>query len=109
MPQTKMCQHCKASKVTRPRGLCNPCYYTASIRSQYERFAVQVHDGKVYQSGYWETPACGLRTPERPTMARPGTLEKISVFQERIERGEQLFHPDDFNTLPQRFEELYID
>jgi len=30
-----------------------------------------------------------------PTSARPGSLEKIAVLIERVERGESLHHPDD--------------
>jgi hypothetical protein len=30
-----------------------------------------------------------------PTKARPGTLEKLMVLAERVERGEELFSPQD--------------
>ena len=33
--------------------------------------------------------------PAMPTTARPGSEEKIKELQERANRGEQLFHPDD--------------
>jgi hypothetical protein len=35
-----------------------------------------------------------LHIPE-PTTARPGSEEKIRVFQERLAKGEDLYHPDD--------------
>jgi hypothetical protein len=30
-----------------------------------------------------------------PTEARPGSIEKVKVFEERLMRGEKLSHPDD--------------
>ena len=35
-------------------------------------------------------------TPARePTLARPGSPEKLEVLRRRVARGEALFHPDD--------------
>lgn len=33
--------------------------------------------------------------PARPTDTPPGSPERMAVYGERCERGEQLFHPDD--------------
>lgn len=41
-----------------------------------------------------------LRMPKHPTNARPGSDEKIAVFQQRIADGEELWHPDDVTTFP---------
>jgi hypothetical protein len=42
-----------------------------------------------------------------PTGARPGSLEKLFVIVERVEKGQQLFHPGDemrSATISQQFE-----
>lgn len=31
----------------------------------------------------------------QPTRARPGSLEKIEILRERLEKGEELWHPQD--------------
>ncbi len=33
--------------------------------------------------------------PPRPTAALPGSEEKLRAFEERLRRGQSLFHPDD--------------
>lgn len=38
--------------------------------------------------------------PGRPTDAQPGTREKFQILCDRIERGEQLFHPRDRDCFP---------
>jgi len=35
------------------------------------------------------------RPAAEPTTARPGTPEKIEVMAARLQRGEEIFHPDD--------------
>lgn len=42
------------------------------------------------------------REASAPTGARPGTPEKERVFQERIARGEKLFHPHDWPNSERR-------
>jgi len=44
----------------------------------------------------------GNKTPKparSPSLARPGTEEKIIVMLRRFERGEALFHPDDVSCF----------
>lgn len=36
-----------------------------------------------------------------PTMAQPGSEEKIAVMCSRYERGEPIFHPDDVSVRPE--------
>ena len=46
-----------------------------------------------------ETKDCFGYEPEpcsAPTDYKPGTAEKIQVFCDRLERGEELFHDDDY-------------
>ena len=46
--------------------------------------------------------------PKRPTGAMPGSLEKVEVLRERVERGEYLWHADDRKDyLDQRFTTLF--
>lgn len=41
-----------------------------------------------------------------PTGARPGSLEKLFVIVERVEKGQQLFHPCDETVLATVSEEF---
>lgn len=43
---------------------------------------------------YRPTPALS------PTDAMPGTPEKITILQQRLESGAELFHPDDLTVEP---------
>jgi hypothetical protein len=45
--------------------------------------------------------------PKKATQARPGTDEKIKIFRERLERAEDLFHPEDITCF--RFEKVNDD
>lgn len=40
------------------------------------------------------------RPASSPTSALPGSEEKIRVFEERVARGEDIFHPDDAQAEP---------
>jgi hypothetical protein len=42
------------------------------------------------------------RPASTPTVAPPGTEEKISVMAARAERGEQIFHPQDATGLAEQ-------
>jgi hypothetical protein len=37
----------------------------------------------------------GTRPPAEPTMATPGSAEKVVVLEQRFAAGESLWHPDD--------------
>lgn len=39
----------------------------------------------------------GVPLPELTTSAKPGSADKLLVMRFRLMRGEQLFHPDDFD------------
>lgn len=82
---TMLCLHCNLRKINRPRNLCWPCYYSP-IRNLYPAKGRKPNRGNGQSEGF--------ATPE-PTMALPGTPEKIEVLAQRIARGERLFHAQD--------------
>lgn len=43
--------------------------------------------------------------PKSPTPERPGSEEKIRIMCERLEAGEALFHPLDFDLFDKKFED----
>ena len=79
-----ICLNCGRKKVTRPRGLCWRCFYSPGVKEQFPLRS------KVGVAG-----SAPKRTPE-PTTARPGTEAKLRVLIGRAERGETLYHPDDY-------------
>lgn len=44
--------------------------------------------------------------PELPTPAAPGSIEKINVFCERLQRGEALWHPWDAKMAVRHEEQI---
>lgn len=81
-----ICRNCSRYAISRPRKLCWTCYYTPGVK---ERFPKETSDAFIVDN-------TTKPLPKEPTMARPGTEEKIQVFRERIMRGEHLHHPDDY-------------
>jgi hypothetical protein len=78
------CRGCgQFRSISRPRGLCWSCYYSADVRS---RFPPRAPLGIGVR---------GTKLPEQPTSALPGSPEKVQVLCERCERGEILWHPLD--------------
>lgn len=84
----RICRHCQAKPVNRPRGLCWVCYYTAGVRDRYPPTGIQgvrgVSGGNVRVS-----PA------SFPTAALPGTAEKVDVMAIRARLKQDLWHPED--------------
>jgi hypothetical protein len=83
------CRHCRKARVSRPRGLCWGCFYTPRVRKLYpstSKFARLGHGGGF--NGHAPLPAF-------PTVALPGTPEKIAVLEERARLRQCLWHPDD--------------
>ena len=79
-----LCRHCRTTKVTRPRGLCWHCYNLPGVRD-------------LYPVGARPNPADtteAKRLPT-PTPAPQGTEAKVAELEQRVQRGEQLWHPDD--------------
>ena len=93
-----LCLHCNLFSASRPRGLCWSCFYTAGIRERYPPRGKRIGGG----AGMKRRPAAS------PTVAMPGSPEKIRVLMKRVDNGEELFHPDDrdFYSAPLELAEL---
>ena len=83
-----ICRHCLKSQVNRPRGLCWTCYYAPGVKDQYPSTSKYARRGAGNFNG--STPP-----PTRPTIAAPGTLDKVEVLAERVCNRQSLFHPAD--------------
>lgn len=82
----KLCRHCCKYKVNRPRGLCWRCYYSPLISSLYPSTS---KFNRRHADRFMVAPL-----PE-PTVARPGTPEKLAVLENRARLGQSLFHKRD--------------
>lgn len=91
----KICKHCGKNKVNRPRGLCWSCYYTPGVKDQHPSTSKYARRGRGNLTG--DAPM-----PLAPTLATPGSEEKIRVLEERVRRGESLWHPSDAKGNPDR-------
>jgi hypothetical protein len=87
-----LCRHCRKTHPSRPRGLCWTCYYATGVRALYQSTSKFGHRG--VGNFYGRAPL-----PEFPTMALPGSEEKVQVLEERARRRQALFHPDDATTV----------
>jgi hypothetical protein len=83
-----LCRHCHRSPVTRPRGLCRTCYYRSGVRDRFPSTSKFARQGFGLAS---RTP--GL--PSAPTIALPGTPQKVAVLEERARLHQSLWHPLD--------------
>lgn len=84
-----LCRHCVARVANKNRGLCYRCYYTPAVRALY---TLSTH--KSGRRGPAQTNPAALPLPE-PTLALPGTPEKIAVLRDRVQARQALFHPAD--------------
>lgn len=83
----KFCCHCRKHVAHRPRGLCWSCFNSQAIRSLYPT------DPKFGPS---VTAVVGsYRLPDFPTIALPGSPEKVAILEQRAVAGIALFHPQD--------------
>ncbi len=83
-----VCRHCSKAKVNRPRGLCWSCYYAPGVKDQYPSTSKYARRGEGNFNG--NAP----NAPE-PTMAAPGTPEKMAVLELRAKMKQALWHPLD--------------
>lgn len=86
MKHRPLCRHCQKRPSHRSRGLCYRCYTTPEIQRLYP--------AQKRPKGY------GLKTPQRlptPTLAIPGSSEKIRILAERAGKGQDLWHPEDLD------------
>ncbi len=82
-----ICQHCHRAKVNRPRQLCWSCYYAPGVRDRYPSTSKFARRG---EGNFTEAAlAC------EPTVAAPGTPEKMEVLAERARMRQRLWHPLD--------------
>jgi hypothetical protein len=89
----RVCQHCNKRKATRSRGLCHHCSQTPAIRYLYpvtSKYASLAAKGIMKED--FEGPT---QLPGTPTMAGPGTEEKLAAMQSRLLMRVSLFHPTD--------------
>lgn len=91
----KVCRHCGAGTVCRPRGLCTPCYDDSDIREKYPTTGSKY--GRRSDAAFVTTTAAAS-VPDRMTWAPPGTAHKIAVMAERVRLKKSPFHPDDAKT-----------
>ena len=86
-----ICRHC-SKPVTDPyrKGLCWKCAGTPEISKQYPSLS-KFNPRKQKGDFYLTNPS----TSDCPTMALPGSEEKILVLMRRVENKQKLFHPDD--------------
>jgi hypothetical protein len=83
-----MCRHCQKVRANRPRGLCWSCYYKPGVREEYPSTSKFARRGVGDFNG-------AARRAKRPTVAPPGTPEKVAVLAERARLGLDLWHPRD--------------
>lgn len=66
----------------------------------YCRLRAKVKDAELMRGMHCTCPVRDLRRPMPvPTKEQPGSLMKILVLEQRADRGEQLWHPDDEKDL----------
>lgn len=85
------CIHCRRPRISlRSRGLCYKCYLIIEVRDLYPAPVLDRNFGNGVSSDNGYAPL-----PPYPTEARPGTVEKILVLQERASKHQCLWHPND--------------
>jgi hypothetical protein len=82
------CRHCGRVPVNRPRGLCWSCYYTPGLRDRYPSTSKFARRGV---DDFMGRPPL----PPAPTLAPPGSPEKVLVLAQRARRHQALWHPGD--------------
>lgn len=83
-----------ARREPRPYGSAVILLRAADVRAVAERMARR---GKSVRAALAKVVPVrpSIKVPSAPTDARPGSEERIRVYEERVERGEALFHPGD--------------
>ncbi|MBY0521815.1 MAG: hypothetical protein K2R98_00360 [Gemmataceae bacterium] len=82
-----LCRHCNQVRSNRPRGLCWSCYYTPGVRDLYPSTSKFARRGVSDFNGKAHTAA--------PTIALPGSPEKVAILEERARLQQELWHPAD--------------
>lgn len=94
------CRHCHVKWADRARNLCRRCYDDLGIRSMYPLPAKE-HGVPVPILDRARCRGVDLQgkrrtVPASPTLAKPGSAEKIRILAERASKGEELWHPKDY-------------
>lgn len=88
MEPVQKCRHCDRPRNKHAgRGLCLRCYKDKNTRSQYDQLKKVI-----LEKGH------GLRSPSgqpEPTLALPGTEDKITALEKRARSGKELWHKQD--------------
>ena len=80
------CRHCRINHASAVRvGLCFRCYFTPKIRAKYS-------SGQTFGNG---GNNANLGLPAVPTLAPPGSIEKMRVLEQRAKGNVALWHPLD--------------
>src|SRR5208282_1271503 len=72
----------------RPRGLCWSCYYRPGVRDRFPSTSKFAHRGVDDFNGK-------AALAPVPTLALPGTADKVAVLEERARLRQALWHPQD--------------
>lgn len=88
MQEKAKCRHCQVKAANRPRGLCWVCYHAEGVREQYPSESVYASRG-LGVTGDDEDIEEG--PPGPPTMAWPGSPDKVAVLHQRAREGRPLF------------------
>ena len=85
------CRHChRTIGLPKPKGLCGRCYYEPAINCQYDFLTPSRGKNASLNTNARPKPA------RKPTFAQPGSEQKIEVMTERVDAGEEVFHPGDW-------------
>ena len=77
--------------MNRPRGLCWSCFYSPGVRELYPPTSKYARRGVGNFAG-------AAPLAEAPTVATPGSEEKVREMGRRAAAGLSLFHPEDAAT-----------
>lgn len=88
MPRIPLCRHCCRKRANRPKGLCWTCYYAPGVKERYGHIAPCGRRSDV-------PDFCRAAPLPAPTLALPGSEEKIAVLADRARKGLALHHPRD--------------
>lgn len=88
--ESRTCRHCHdfPAHPRWARGLCWACRKSPDVRALYPSTNKAIHRGVM--NGHITPPL-----PPEPTLAMPGSAEKVAVMEARAAAGLHLHHPQD--------------
>ena len=96
-----LCIHECGRVADKWRGLCSTCYYLPGVRKRYPTKRTDAYD--------LELGEVEGKPPTVATRALPGSEEKVRILEQRVLRGEQLWHPQDVTLFTARTDECNRD